>query len=705
MKNQLLSTLLILAFSISAFTQEIVYTVTARSGLQTIALDSILIENLTNHSRLLFTNLPNFESYEIDLTSQTIGDVETGINIVNQGISDFVVVQNQPGLMVLNYHGNRSLDVRVSVVNLNGQVSYISDKQLLNPISTMVIQLGHPGVYLVKVESEGGVQTFKAVGALTGQSFKVSQGNAGRQSLGLKSSGDSDIDDFSFETGDELRLTAYKNGYHASPKTLIVSASQQIEFEFSLINIIRGGPAATNPMAVPIQITGVSANPYSSNLNQWTGSWEAPQAIYDQDIYVNDPDNWSNILSNSDAGTTWSNLNPGIGYGILVVDLEQAREITSISVFQMFSDGKITHIALAGHPEINSTAPDALDENWHEFLGKSIVGAGTDGVSYVYNPTKYFVEAQTRYVKIMAFNDGSYGNSSYIELKGIKMYGGVANSFALNLEVFPEGSGQVSGDGLYSEGTQVEIMATPNEGYTFINWTGDTEYVDDSNVPNSTLMMPAKNITLTAIFEGNNGEGDATEVVEVLNPVTGRIWMDRNLGASRAATSSNDTESYGDYYQWGRAADGHQKPNSGETSTRSTSDTPGHGLFITTGMGSSQDWRSPPNHNLWQGVYGTNNPCPIGYRLPTDAELNANRLSWSSNNAAGAFSSPLKLPIAALRPAHTGSLGLVRSFGYYWSSTVDGDGSRCLYFDSSKAEMRNCNRSWANSVRCLKVLF
>jgi hypothetical protein len=124
--------------------------------------------------------------------------------------------------------------------------------------------------------------------------------------------------------------------------------------------------------------------------------------------------------------------------------------------------------------------------------------------------------------------------------------------------------------------------------------------------------------------------------------------MDRNLGASRAATSSTDAEAYGDLYQWGRAADGHQKRTSGTTSTLSNSDTPGHGNFILA-PNSPYDWRSPQNNNLWQGVNGTNNPCPAGYRLPTEAELNAERLSWSSNNAAGAFASPLKLPVAGYR--------------------------------------------------------
>jgi uncharacterized protein (TIGR02145 family) len=194
---------------------------------------------------------------------------------------------------------------------------------------------------------------------------------------------------------------------------------------------------------------------------------------------------------------------------------------------------------------------------------------------------------------------------------------------------------------------------------------------------------------------------DDTEVIDVTNPATGQTWMDRNLGASRAATGSTDEEAYGGLYQWGRAADGHEKRNSGTTSTLSNSDTPGHGNFITVGS-SPYDWRSPQNDNLWQGVNGTNNPCPDGYRLPTAAEWEAERRSWSSNDAAGAFASPLKLPVAGYRYYSGGSLLSVGSRGRYWSSTVDGRFSRSLYFSSSDAGMYSNSRANGYSVRCLK---
>jgi len=188
----------------------------------------------------------------------------------------------------------------------------------------------------------------------------------------------------------------------------------------------------------------------------------------------------------------------------------------------------------------------------------------------------------------------------------------------------------------------------------------------------------------------------------------GRCWLDRNLGASRVAQSSTDNQSYGDLFQWGRGDDGHQLRNSGTTPTLSSGDQPGHGNFISTGApgGGSvppHDWRSPQNINLWQGVNGINNVCPSGWRLPTAAELEAERLSWSTNSAMGAFASPLKLPMAGLRASNgVVSANHVGTAGRYWSSTDSGPDSFRLNFDNTQATVNTIFRAIGFSVRCIK---
>jgi uncharacterized protein (TIGR02145 family) len=194
-----------------------------------------------------------------------------------------------------------------------------------------------------------------------------------------------------------------------------------------------------------------------------------------------------------------------------------------------------------------------------------------------------------------------------------------------------------------------------------------------------------------------------TQFSNTVLSVTGKIWMDRNLGASQVATSSTDANSYGDLYQWGRGADGHQLRTSGSTTTLATTDVPGNDDFIiVTNSFFPFDWRSTRNNDLWQGVNGVNNPCPAGFRLPTKAEWEAEIATWSSQNTAGAFASPLKLTVAGLRWRQNGSFLDLNDWGRYWSSTITGDFSYDLTFNSSSAAMINEGRAEAVSVRCIK---
>jgi len=198
------------------------------------------------------------------------------------------------------------------------------------------------------------------------------------------------------------------------------------------------------------------------------------------------------------------------------------------------------------------------------------------------------------------------------------------------------------------------------------------------------------------------GEQDTTNcnslIQTVYNPITGRTWMDRNLGAIQVATSTTDTASFGSLYQWGRASDGHEERTSSTINTTSSSDTAGHSYFILA----DSDWRSPPNDSLWQGLFGINNPCPEGFRLPTENEFEEERLIWSSNDADGAFNSPLKLSLAGARSRINGVIGNVGTFSGYRTSTTNGTLSRVLGIGQSNSQMGNRDRADGNCVRCIR---
>jgi hypothetical protein len=152
---------------------------------------------------------------------------------------------------------------------------------------------------------------------------------------------------------------------------------------------------------------------------------------------------------------------------------------------------------------------------------------------------------------------------------------------------------------------------------------GQMEIIFSHGGEQSHNLMEINNVTFSEITDhwpnGTVHCGDPTEIVDVTNPITGATWMDRNLGASQVATTSTDENAYGDLYQWGRAADGHQCRNSSTTSTISSSEEPRHADFILTAT-NPNNWLNPADGNLWQGVNDINNPCPTGFRIPTEAE-------------------------------------------------------------------------------------
>ena len=272
--------------------------------------------------------------------------------------------------------------------------------------------------------------------------------------------------------------------------------------------------------------------------------------------------------------------------------------------------------------------------------------------------------------------------------------------YTLTTTASPEEGGVITpSEGEFEQGEQITLRAEAEEGWHFVRWEGDINLSANplNHRMNDHLMVIA---TFEQEDDGDWPRDIDTEVVEVTNPATGRTWMDRNLGASRAATSSTDSEAYGALYQWGRGADGHQLRNSSTTSTLSSTDQPGHGDFILA-PNSPYNWRSPQDNNLWQGVNGVNNPCPAGYRLPNEAEWEAEINSWSSNNSAGAFASPLKLPMAGDRSSSSGSLGFVGFHGRYWSSAVFNGSAQDLRFGNNFAYVFSFTRAYGFAVRCI----
>jgi uncharacterized protein (TIGR02145 family) len=183
--------------------------------------------------------------------------------------------------------------------------------------------------------------------------------------------------------------------------------------------------------------------------------------------------------------------------------------------------------------------------------------------------------------------------------------------------------------------------------------------------------------------------GQQVEYGVLISPTTGKKWLDRNLGAKRQATAFDDYQAYGDFFQWGRSADGHQLMNwtssttgtavSGTTATVATSDNPNHNNFINPPYALPLDWRSDNNRGRWATT--PQGPCPAGWHVPTKAEWAA-EVKYTSSTALGTATSggmtnrsdaytQLKLTASGDRVIQSDGIHIlaVGNSGWYWCST------------------------------------
>jgi hypothetical protein len=414
------------------------------------------------------------------------------------------------------------------------------------------------------------------------------------------------------------------------------------------------------------------------------------------------------------------NISISTGAGISTTAVSAILSNSALSGGNIGNDGgnAITQRGLCWSTTPNPTTANSISSNG------SGLGSYSSNLTGLSPNTLYYVRAYainstgTFYGNEVSFTTAVQGSISALNCgsatsAGTLISGTPANGVSSVIPYTGGNGGFYPGQVVSSTGVS-GLTATLAAG-TFANGAGNLTYTITGtpgasgtasfalNIGGQSCTLNVSVVTLASMYPaGSVFCNGPTAIVDVINPSTGKIWMDRNLGASQVATSSTDANAYGDLYQWGRGSDGHQCRNSNTSSNLSSGDQPGNNNFITINF-SPWDWRNPQNNNLWQGINGINNPCPFGYRLPTEQELEAERLSWSSNNSIGAFNSALKLTLAGFRfDSGNGSLGSLGTDGSYWSSSPYLGISRGICFNQTNGIICDGNRAFGRSIRCIK---
>ena len=196
--------------------------------------------------------------------------------------------------------------------------------------------------------------------------------------------------------------------------------------------------------------------------------------------------------------------------------------------------------------------------------------------------------------------------------------------------------------------------------------------------------------------------------------ITATTWKKfkcHNLGAD--ASADPFTPSWrlnGAYYQWGRSAISASAPSGPDASQAND--------------GSVSGWSNlAPAAGSWSdGIKGPNDPCPVGFRVPTIDEWRwvtntsptnfnpvrsyvgtwqANRTNYTSGLRIGSGNSGLFLPAAGERNYLNSGVLINRGLnGFYWSSSISGSAFR-LEFQNGSATTAADSQASGRSVRCI----
>ncbi len=391
--------------------------------------------------------------------------------------------------------------------------------------------------------------------------------------------------------------------------------------------------------------------------------YDGGSEVIDRGVYYGQQD---------DPEISGTQISEGDGIGSYTLMLEELDVATTYYV-KAYAENE--HGVAHGETLSFTTAEDTFiieatagDNGMIDPSGDVAVGLGEDQI--------FTIQADEGYhTADVLVDEQSMGTLTEYVFENVTQNHSIHASFQINtytLSYLAGDNGSIAGDANQevehgSDGDPVE--AIPNEGYSFFRWS---DGITDN--PRTDYNITA-NVEVTAEFIDETPNVSFVYNGEVVNYGTvehaGFFWMDRNLGASHAAESYDDSDAYGHLFQWGREDDGHQIRTSASTHVLAApGEQPGHNEFITLSE-NPYDWNED---NTWTTRWldeDDNNapadPCPPGWQVPSidHWQIALDEGGW--NSAQDAFESVLRLPLTQQR-SHNGNI-INDNLGEYTSST------------------------------------
>ena len=234
--------------------------------------------------------------------------------------------------------------------------------------------------------------------------------------------------------------------------------------------------------------------------------------------------------------------------------------------------------------------------------------------------------------------------------------------------------------------TLIATVTPDNADNQTVTWRSNNNAV--ATVSNAGVVTAVSAGTATITAQAGGKTATCTVIVKDGVRIADVIWATRNVDAP--GTFADNPQDFGMFFQWNRrqawAGTGYEFPN------------PMPGWDSST-----------PEGTAW---YAENDPCPEGWRVPTQQELQSLSSvgsTWEVNwnytginvRVFGTVPNQIFLPAAGDREPTAGMQLFRGTFGAYWSSTASGDGNAFHLQAGGGVNVTARNRVNGHLVRCV----